>query len=175
MSQTPTYWRRVKLRLIDSASAYADLLEQCEQADLESGRALSTAYTRYNWDLFEIGPRNVAAIVERDIGRGGGSQSPEAFASKEALVSAAKAFAKAQVHFNHPSRERREIWGAANDRYDQALEALGPRRVAEIVQRDLQASSPSTAPIKRVAGPALDHAQTDLEPEDEPGPEHPMG
>ena len=68
MSQTPTYWRKVKLRLIQDAIAYAEILEREAQGE-ELGRAVTSACLRYDWDLFESGPRNIAATAERALAR----------------------------------------------------------------------------------------------------------
>ncbi len=136
MSHTPTYWRKVKLRLIAGANAYAEILErEAEGEDL--GRALTDAYSRYNWDLFELGPRNIAAMAERALARTGESFGIGPGDAVQTLLNQATEMARAQIHCNHPDRARREIWGIANDRYGKALEAMGPRGLAELVRRDL--------------------------------------
>ena len=49
----------------------------------------------------------------------------------------AKEMARVQIHCNHPDKAHREIWGRAHNRYDDALESIGPRGLAELVWRDL--------------------------------------
>ncbi|CAN7770047.1 hypothetical protein LJR290_007476 [Variovorax sp. LjRoot290] len=137
MSQTPTYWRKVKLRLIEGAIAYADVLDLGDLEEEQQGRALTTTYSRYTWDLFEIGPRNVAAIAERDLVRRSGEDPTAVLSAKETLIAAAKALAKVEALCNDPDLARRQIWGQAHRRYDDAIEALGPRLLAAIVLRDL--------------------------------------
>ena len=136
MSQTPTYWRKLKLRLLEGATAYAEILER-EARGEDLGRALTTAYSRYNWDLFELGPRNVAAIAERALTR---AEAPSGVASAEStqsLMERAKELERVQGLCNHPDKARREVWGLAHRRYDEALEAFGPRGLAELVRCDL--------------------------------------
>lgn len=129
MSQTPTYWRKVKLRLIEGAVAYAEVLDREAQGQ-DLGRELTTAYARYNWDLFELGPRNVAAMAERALAR---LDSP----AVQTLASRATEMARAEIHRNHADKARREILRQAHDRYEEALEVLGPRGLADLVRRDL--------------------------------------
>ncbi|CAN7377414.1 hypothetical protein [Variovorax sp. LjRoot178] len=135
MSQTPTYWRRVKLRLIDGAVAYAEILDREAQGE-DLGRELTNAYSRYNWDLFELGPRNLAALAERALARAD-TAAGVAPAAIQTLASRATELARAQIHCNHADKARRVIWRQAHDRYDEALEALGPRGLADLVRRDL--------------------------------------
>ena len=135
MSQTPTYWRKLKLRLFEGATAYAVILER-EARGEDLSRALTTAYSRYNWDLFELGPRNIAAMAERAIAR---AEIPSgvASASTQSLMERAKELERVQNLCNHPDKARREVWGLAHRRYDEALEAIGPRGLAELVRCDL--------------------------------------
>lgn len=136
MSQTPTYWRKVKLRLIEGAVAYAEIAErEAEGEDL--GRALTSAYSRYTWDLFELGPRNIAAMAARALSRANGVAWGASAETIQTLVNRANEMARAQVHCNHADKARREIWRQAHDLYDAALEAMGPRSLAELVRRDL--------------------------------------
>lgn len=155
MSQTPTYWRKVKLRLIKGAIAYAEILEREAQGE-DLGRALTDACWRYDWDLFELGPRNIAAMAERALARAARS-SGVASASADAtqnLMELAREMARVQIHCNHPDKARREIWGRAHNRYDEALEAMGPRGLAELVRRDLFPHDPICAVLDHGEGPA---------------------
>jgi len=145
MSQTPTYWRRVKLRLIEGAIAYAEVLEGGAVEGDHDGRALTTTYSRWTMDLFEIGPRNIAAIVERDIARSNHGVTAEVRKAKEALVAAARALVQVKSLCNDPDDARRQIWGKANNAYEDALEALGPRQIAALLQRDISHRGPPTA------------------------------
>ncbi|VTU44214.1 hypothetical protein [Variovorax sp. RA8] len=136
MSQTPTYWRKLKLRLIESAAAYAAVLER-EARGEDLGRALRDARFRYDWNLFELGPRNIAALAERSLARAEGSVGGGSAEATQNLVERAKEMARVQSLCNHPDKARREVWGRANDRYDGALEAMGPGGLADLVRRDL--------------------------------------
>ncbi|OUM04483.1 hypothetical protein [Variovorax sp. JS1663] len=136
MSQTPTYWRKLKLRLIQDASAYAEILER-EARGEAPGRALSDARFRYDWDLFELGPRNIAALAERALARAEESAGDGSAEATQNLMERAREMARVQDLCNHPDRARREVWGRANDRYDEALEAMGPGGLADLVRRDL--------------------------------------
>lgn len=166
MSQTPTYWRKVKLRLIEGAIAYADVLAQGSATGSDSGRDLTTTYSRYTWDLFEIGARNIAAIAERDLARQESQDTPELISVKETLVVAAKALARVEALCNDPDQARRSIWGEANRRYDDAIEALGPRLLAAMVLRDLpERHRPAPALCDRLATEAGDDPDSTESPE----------
>ena len=110
MSQTPTYWRKVKLRLIEGAVAYAEVLDR-EALGEDLGRGLSNARSRYDWDLFELGPRNIAALAERSLAGAENSADVAWTEATQNLVERAKEMARVQDLCNHPDKARREVWG----------------------------------------------------------------
>lgn len=154
MSQTPTYWRMLKLQLVERAIAYAEVLERGNAEGADDSRALSDSYSRWSWALFELGPRNVSAMVVRDLARHGDDVDPTKRTAKETLVATASAMLKVESFLNDPDPDRRSVWRKASDAYDDAVQALGPREIAALVQRDLPRPTPRLNP-----NPVADESQ----------------